>query len=275
MALSDLFRYDGKRVLIVGGASGMGAAAAEIVRSLGADVSVMDVKSPDNAELPYVNVDLRNQASIEAALEELGGPVDVLFSCSGIAGKGEDVVAVNFVGQRHLISKIVERGGINRGGAITMISSTAGNHWEEHVKILEELLEITGFDAAMAYVKEHPEYQTYRYSKQVCCAYVARESLELLKHGIRINAVMPGPTDTPLARANAEQWLGTGVDYRAAAGLEVATPDQMGSVLAFLGSDAASYISGSNIVCDCGRTAAQMMNGFEPSWWKEAQRPVG
>ena len=55
---------------------------------------------------------------------------------------------------------------------------------------------------------------------------------------MRINAILPGPTDTPLARANADLWLGFGAEYRAEAGVEALSPDQMANTLAFLGSQA-------------------------------------
>ena len=56
------------------------------------------------------------------------------------------------------------------------------------------------------------------WSKQAICAYVARQAFPMLKQGIRINAICPGPTDTPLAQANKEMWLGFGADYRGEAG---------------------------------------------------------
>ena len=60
----------------------------------------------------------------------------------------------------------------------------------------------------------------------------------LLKQGIRINAILPGPTDTPLARANAETWLGFGADYREEVGIEPSTPLEQAYPLVFLCSDA-------------------------------------
>ena len=62
------------------------------------------------------------------------------------------------------------------------------------------------------------------WSKQAISAYVAREAFGLLKRGIRINAILPGPTDTPLAQANEDMWLGFGADYREEAGIEASTP---------------------------------------------------
>ena len=77
------------------------------------------------------------------------------------------------------------------------------------------------------------------WSKQAICAYVAREAMSFLKQGIRINAICPGPTDTPLAQANKDMWLGFGADYRAEVGVEAATPLEQAYPLVFLCSDAA------------------------------------
>ena len=50
----------------------------------------------------------------------------------------------------------------------------------------------------------------------------------MLKRGIRINAICPGPTDTPLAQANKDAWLGFGADYRAELGIEAVDADGAG-----------------------------------------------
>ena len=66
------------------------------------------------------------------------------------------------------------------------------------------------------------------WSKQSINVYVQSQAFELLKQGIRINAILPGPTDTPLARANEETWLGFGTDYRGDAGIEASTARRAG-----------------------------------------------
>ena len=78
MGGEEQFRYDGKRAVVVGGATGMGAAAARLLAELGAEVVALDLQ-----EIPYdvdraVHVDLRSVASIDAALDEVGGPIDAL-----------------------------------------------------------------------------------------------------------------------------------------------------------------------------------------------------
>ena len=102
----------------------------------------------------------------------------------------------------------------------------------------------------------------YLSTKQAICAYVASQAHPMLKRGIRINAICPGPTDTPLARANADLWLGFAADYRADVGAEAHTPLEQASILVFLGSDAAAAISGQTIVSDMGYLASGVTGSF-------------
>ena len=88
-------------------------------------------------------------------------------------------------------------------------------------------------------------------------------ALELLKQGIRVNAILPGPTDTPLARANAETWLGFGTDYRSDAGIEASRPDEQAGPLVFLCSDAASHVSGEILIVDAGFTGSGVTGAYE------------
>src|SRR4029077_3162055 len=104
-------------------------------------------------------------------------------------------------------------------------------------------LDIPDFDGATKWAQEHLKTD-YMFSKQAICAYVAREALPLMKQGIRINAICPGPTDTPLAQANKDTWLGFGADYRAEVGVDASTPLEQAYPLVFLGSAAAGVITG-------------------------------
>src|SRR4051812_3312702 len=148
MSLFNAFRYDGKRALVVGGASGMGAAVAELVQDAGAEVVVMDFAEVTLAGAKAIHVNLADPASIDAALDECGGPVDALFSCAGVADGTPNIEKINFIGHRHLINLLLERGWLPRGSAIGFISSAAGLGWERDLAILKEYLAIEDFDAA-------------------------------------------------------------------------------------------------------------------------------
>jgi len=261
MSLFDAFRYDGKRALVVGGASGMGKATAELVQDAGAEVVVMDFADIDLAGAKAIQMNLAERASIDAAVDECGGPVDALFACAGVADGTPGIERINFIGHRHLIDRMRGKGMLSRGSAIGFISSAAGLGWEPSLPLLNELLDTPDFDGAVRWVEEHGKAD-YLSMKQAMCAYVAREAFPLLKDGIRINAICPGPTDTPLAQANKEMWLGFGADYRGEAGIEASTPLEQAYPLVFLCSTAASAITGHILVSDAGYFPSGVTGSF-------------
>jgi NAD(P)-dependent dehydrogenase (short-subunit alcohol dehydrogenase family) len=261
MSLFNAFRYDGKRALVVGGATGMGAAVAELVQDAGAETIVMDFADVKLAGAKAIHINLGEQASIDAAIEEIGGPVHAVFSCAGVADGTPNIEKINFIGHRYLIDRLIERGWLGRGGSIGFISSAAGLGWEANLDLLNEYLDITDFDAASKWAIEHNKAD-YMSSKQAICAYVAREAMRFLKQGIRINAICPGPTDTPLAQANKEMWLGFGSDYREEVGVDASSPLEQAYPLVFLCSDAAAGINGITMITDFGYFSAGMTDAF-------------
>ncbi|HZM32022.1 MAG TPA: SDR family oxidoreductase [Acidimicrobiales bacterium] len=261
MSLFDAFGYKGKRALVVGGATGMGAAAAELAQDAGAEVVVMDRAEVTLPGVKAIRLDLSDKASIDAAVEECGGPVHALFSCAGVADGTPGIERINFIGHRHLIDRLVDGDMLPRGSAIGLISSAAGFGWQANLERLTEYLDIGDFDAAAAWARENGKAD-YMWSKLSINAYVAREATAFLKRGVRINAILPGPTDTPLARANEELWLGFGADYRAEVGIEASTPLEQAYPLVFLCSEAARGITGITLVTDAGYFSAGITGSF-------------
>ena len=256
------FRYDGKRALVVGGATGMGAATATLVQELGAEVVVMDVAEITLSGVKAIHLDLRDKASIDAALVECGGPIHALFSCAGAADGTPGIEKINFIGHRHLIEKALADGLLPCGAAIGMISSTAGLAWENNLAVVKEYLDTPDFDAAAAWIEAHPDKADYVWSKQAVCGYVAREAFRFLQHRVRVNAIMPGPTDTPLARSQADLWLGFGADFRDDTGTKASTPEEQAAPLAFLCSDAAAYVNGITMITDLGYVSSGVTGSY-------------
>ncbi|OBI53267.1 short-chain dehydrogenase [Mycobacterium kyorinense] len=261
----EQFRYDGKRVLVVGGATGMGAAAAQTAAALGAEVVVMDCVPVTYEAAQTVAVDLTDRASIDRALDEMSAPVDAIFSAAGIAD-GPKLMRVNFIGHRHLIQRLLDGDRLRRGSAICFISSVAGMGWENDLPLLQEFLATPDYETADAWASAHEAEGIihYGFSKKAINAYVATQAYSLLKKGVRINAICPGPTDTPLARANADLWLTFAQDYRDETGCQVHTPDQMANAMAFLNSDAACGISGITLLVDNGHVMSSLTGAFPP-----------
>jgi len=267
MTRTDPFRYDNKRALVVGGATGMGAAAAKRAAALGAEVVVMDYAPVEYTVAKAIKVDLQDRAAVDAAIDQVGGPIDALFSAAGIAG-GPALMRVNFIAHRHLIERMLAEGTLRRGSAICFISSVAGIGWEGNLPTLLDFLATPDFESAAAWIDRHEGTNNYGFAKQAINAYVARQAFPFLKKGVRINAICPGPTDTPLARANAALWLSFGQGYREATGTSHHTAEQMGDTMVFLTSDAASGISGVNLLVDSGH----VMSCTSGSW--EADKPI-
>ncbi len=261
MTLFDAFSYGGKRALVVGAATGMGAAVAALARDAGAEVVVMDIAECSLPGAEEITVDLADKASIDAAVEACGGPVHALFLCAGVADGTPGIERTNFIGHRHLVGGLLAAEALPRGSAIGFISSAAGLGWEAQLELLSEFLDLTDFDVAAQWARDHGKAD-YMWSKQAICAYVAREAFPFLQRGIRINAICPGPTDTPLARAHEETWLGFGSDYRADAGIAVSTPLEQAQALVFLCSDAAAAITGATLVSDVGYIASGISGSF-------------
>lgn len=265
--------YEKKHVLVVGGATGMGAAAAQRAIELGAEVTVLDV-----AEVPFpvrqsIRIDLRSEEAVEATIERLDGPFDAVFSCAGVANGTPGVVLINFISQRRIIEGLITKRALGRGSAIAMISSigaVVGIGWKGDLPRLQEFLALASWKDQAAWIEAHKtdDWQTnvdsYMFSKRAMSAYVAMQAFPLARLGMRINAILPGSTDTPLARANADTFLPYGGDYRAAAGLQYLQPQEVGDLLVFLCSPAASGVNGENIVADQGFGVAQLTGAFKP-----------
>ena len=173
MSAFDAFRYDGRRAVVVGGASGMGAATAQLARDAGADVVVMDVADAALSGVTSIHADLADKASIDEAVDACGGPVHALFSCAGVADGTPGIERINFIGHRHLIDRMLAADVLPRGSAIGFISSAAGLGWEANLEQLGQFLDTPDFDAAVGWAEKHGAVG-YMFTKQAICAYVAR-----------------------------------------------------------------------------------------------------
>ena len=110
MAKLDKFDYRGKRAVVVGGATGMGAAVAETVLDMGGEVVVMDKFKIALGGVQAISLDLAEKASIDRAIAACGGRVDALFSCAGVADGTPGIERINFIGHRYMIDRFFAAG---------------------------------------------------------------------------------------------------------------------------------------------------------------------
>jgi len=262
----NLFSYEGKHVVITGASSGMGEATAQLVHALGATVVAIDIQPPKYKFATYLEVDLRDRVAIEQAVAGLGASrVHNLFYCAGLPGhkfSAVDVVTVNFISQRHMINLFVPL--LQRGDAIASVSSGAGMGYSFFTKQLQPFMDITDFEQAQAWVREHQAeswFEPYSFSKMCSIVFTLRAGGTITSRtGVRVNCIAPGPTDTAMMPAFVEQ---TGAAFFERYPKPIgrnSTAQEQAWPLAFLNSDAASYISGENLYTD-GGACSGVLNG--------------
>lgn len=247
--------FVGKSFVVTGAASGIGHAVAERLLSAGADVISLDRNTPVAAVTRHVEIDLANPRSIDAALETLDGPYDGLMNIAGIPGTApaDLVFAVNSLAVRYLTEAFFER--LKPGGSVTIVSSTAGFGWPERLEDIRDVLATDTFEDAAAWFKAHPQQgNAYNFSKEVTTVYAMSMGLALAQMGFRINAVLPGPVETPIL-VDFEETMGKDTlnGVRELLGRH-AEPEDIADVELFLASDAARWVNGQALAVDGGIT---------------------
>jgi NAD(P)-dependent dehydrogenase (short-subunit alcohol dehydrogenase family) len=149
------------------------------------------------------------------------------------------------------------------GGAVCTISSAAGAGWLMHIEQWKPLAAAESFAEAKAWIEDHPDEIAggYAPSKEAVIVWTQYAALEFGPLGIRINCISPGATQTPMMDQfdeipGSKQFteVFTGALGRRSAPTEQAWP------MIFLNSDAASYVSGTNLATD-GGTVGLMTTG--------------
>ncbi len=260
--VKDFFNYKGKVCVVTGGTSGMGAAGVNILREMGADIYLLDIKPPSDSTLKYIPVDLGKKESIDEAVAKLPRKIDKIFNFAGVAGTQysgrtftpAEVVTINFIGPRYLIESLIPR--MNEGGAIAIVSSVGGEDWQKRLELHKDFDSTPGFNEAVEWLNNHKEAYAgpicYLFSKEAIIFYVKRRSWELCEKKLRINTVAPGPTQTPMMKDFHALFSQEIIDQALSPIKRYATPEEQAQAMVFLNSDAASYISGVDLIVDYG-----------------------
>jgi NAD(P)-dependent dehydrogenase (short-subunit alcohol dehydrogenase family) len=263
----ELWRYDGRRAVVTGCASGIGEHVVQQLIELGAEVIGLDKRRPAVQINEFHQVDLADPASIDAAVASIGGRVDALFNVAGVSsgvGDPQLVVTVNFLGLRHVTEALLPKMGA--GSSIVSVSSLAAAAYREHLRSVAPLLNTATMQAGIDWCRAHPEELAgggYQFSKEAIILYTMRSATVLGSRGIRINCTGPGVTETPiLEQLRTAYGQGFLDDIPKPLG-RVADPAEQASVLLFLNSPAASYISGQVVWVDGGNIGAAIARELE------------
>ena len=241
----------GRTAIVTGGGRGIGAAIATALAEEGARVGVWDVDGEQAAKTSAalahnavgLRVDVTDAVAVRSALSDTMralGPVDVFVNNAGVdviapfldssEEDWERILAVNLMGLfrccKAVLPSMIERG----RGTIINLGSEAGRVGSSGEAV-------------------------YSATKGGVIAFTKTLAREHAKHGITVNCVCPGPTDTALLNqvAEASQKLYEGL-ARAIPMRRIGEPNDIARVVAFLASDAASYMTGQTLSVSGGLT---------------------
>ncbi len=256
---TDPLAYAGKHCLVTGCRSGIGRATAKLLIEAGASVHGLDWRECDLPPAKYTQVDLRDRSSIDRAVGDIGGPVDALFNCAGMAPMHpwRDVMKANFIGMRHLTQAVLEL--MPAGSAIVCIGSNGGAAWRQHIPELLEFVATPSFDAAVLWCEQHdaPQANAYGYSKEAIAVWTMHESATTIARGVRLNCTSPGTVQTPMLDEIEEVVASEKIDVVSQPIGRRSTPDEQAWVLLMLNSPRASYINGVELPVDGGFIASR------------------
>ena len=254
--------FQGKTVVVTGGANGIGLAIAKNMAAAGGSVCIFDTASenPGAAAAAFgaraCVADVTRRESLERAFEEVGVP-DVVVVNAGIGQTASlpqttpelwaRTLAVNLTGAFDTVQLAAERMKRVGKGSIVLMAST------------------NSFDGEADLI-------AYNASKAALMGVLHTAANELGPYGIRINAVCPGLIRT---RLTASSFANAGVlsDYfRHVALGRGGEPDEVAQAVLFLASDLASYITGTTLVVDGGQLASKFGTWGQPSDTFDGQR---
>ena len=244
-----------KVAIITGAGSGLGQAAALRLAKEGVNIVAVDVNEKGGNETVqlvkdigpdslFIKADVSNAADVKKYVDETVeqfGKIDYFFNNAGISGSGsyfldtsveeiEKIVGINLMGALYGVYYVAEVMLKNGGGSIVNTASSAG---------------VIGQDSVV----------TYSATKHGIVGLTKSLVAEYAKDGLRVNAIAPGPTETPMVKAFFE--ANPAMKENAAKGIpqkRLGTPEEVAELVTFLLTSEAQYINGEVIRIDGGFT---------------------
>jgi NAD(P)-dependent dehydrogenase (short-subunit alcohol dehydrogenase family) len=252
----EKYKLDGRVALVTGGGQAIGLACVQALAEAGAHVIIGDRDAKVAAEgqkamraagqtVDVIDMDVTDSARVEAVAQDLVaryGGVDILVNNAGIARSD---TAAEDVADEHWLNVI----DVNLNGLFWCCRSFG------RAMLARSRGSIVNVGSMSGFIVNRPQPQSYYNASKAAVHHLTRSlAAEWGARGVRVNAVAPTYIDTPLNRFGMENpemfkyWI-DGTPMR-----RMGTADEIGSVVLFLASDAASLLTGSIVLADGGYT---------------------
>lgn len=249
----------GKTFIVSGTSRGLGAETARLMQAQGARVIGLDKNETTEHVDHYIPLDLANAASIDGAVEQLKAlidePVHGLCNIAGVAPTLPPplVLTINFLGTRYLTEAVEPL--LADGGSIVHVASGTALGWARNIDKYKALAELSLGDDIGAFCEEYEidKVNSYAFSKEALIAWTTQRWKRWEERQIRMNAVSPGPIETPLLPDFMSDMVPPDAPM-----FEMSrngTPGEVADVILFLCDEGSRWIHAANIPVDGGLQA--------------------
>ncbi|OED37218.1 3-alpha-hydroxysteroid dehydrogenase [Chromatiales bacterium (ex Bugula neritina AB1)] len=243
-----------KTIVVTGCSSGIGKETARLIKKLGGDVIGVDInKTEEHVDELYL-ADMSDRRTIKALIMALPTRIDGIANIAGLppTASAEKVILVNLVGLKFFTENMIPK--LNDNASIVNLASLAGFGWEQAVDSIRASEDLE-FEDVTQFARDHhitnEGGRSYFFSKEALLVWTMQRRWTWRDRGIRMNAVSPGPVDTPILK-DFIATLGERAEEDNRVMDRPGLPEDIAPLVAFLLSDMTTWIRGTNIPVDGG-----------------------
>ena len=246
-----------KVIVVTGCSSGIGRDTAKLIKQLGGDVIGVDRnKTEDYVDELYL-ADMSDRRTIKALVNALPGRIDGIANSAGVPPTlpADIVLKVNLVGLKYFTELMIPK--LNDNASIVNLASLAGFGWPQSIEAIKAS-EHLAFEDVERFIHNYnitnEGGRSYFFSKEALVVWTMKNRWTWRDRGIRINAVSPGPVDTPIM-PDFKKTLGKRAEEDLSVNDRPGRPEDIAPVVCFMLSDMTHWFRGANLMLDGGMSS--------------------